>query len=88
MVSSGVCLVSTTPGRPAEAVVDGLFVFADEVEQASDFGDGERDQVAGSCGQGIRCVQRWSSPFFALCLITARNVMASIDRVMCRYQAW
>ena len=88
MVPSGVCLVFAPPGRPAKAVVDGVIVLVGEVEQASDLGDGERDQAAGSCGQGVRSVRRWSSSFFALCLMTARNAMASIERVMCRYQAW
>lgn len=88
MVSSRVCLVFAAPGRPAKALVDGLVVFADEVEQASDLGDGEDDQVACSCCQGVRFAHRWKALFFDLCLITARNVMASIDRVVCRYQAW
>jgi hypothetical protein len=47
-VSSGVCLVFAAPGRPAKTLVNGVIVFADEVEQASDLGDGERDQAAGS----------------------------------------
>ena len=88
MVSSGVCLVFTAPGRPTEAVVDGVIILVGEVEQASDLGDGERDQAAGSCDQGVRSAHRRSSSFFALCLMTARNAMASIDRVTCRYQAW
>jgi len=88
MASSCVCLVSAAPGRRTKALVDDVVVFADEVEQASDLGDGERDQATGSCGQGVRSVHRWSSSFFALCLMTARNAMASIERVMCRYQAW
>jgi hypothetical protein len=29
-------------------MVDSVIVFADEVEQASDLGDGERDQATGS----------------------------------------
>lgn len=48
MASSCVCLVCAAPGRPAKALVDGVIALADEVEQASDLGDGERDQAAGS----------------------------------------
>jgi hypothetical protein len=29
-------------------LVDDVIIFADEVEQASDLGDGERDQATGS----------------------------------------
>ena len=88
MVSSRVCLVFAAPGRPAKALVDGLVVVADEVEQASDLGDGKNDQVACSGCQGVGFAHRWRAPFFDLCLITARNAMASIDRMVCRYQAW
>jgi hypothetical protein len=48
VVSSCVCLVFASPGRPAKALVDGVIVFADEVEQATDLGDGEHDQATGS----------------------------------------
>lgn len=41
-------LLFAAPDRPEKALVDGLIVFADQVEQASDFGDGERDQATGS----------------------------------------
>jgi len=43
VVSSCVCLVCAAPDRPAEALVDGVIVFADEVVQASDLGDGQCD---------------------------------------------
>jgi len=48
MVSSCVRLVRAAPDRPEKALVNGLIVFADEVEQAPDLGDGERDQATGS----------------------------------------
>jgi hypothetical protein len=48
MVSSCVCLVFAAPGGPAKALVDDVVVVADEVEQVSDLGDGQRDQTPGS----------------------------------------
>jgi hypothetical protein len=48
VASSCVCLVFAAPGRPAKALVNGVIVLADEVEQASDLGDGEPDQATGS----------------------------------------
>jgi hypothetical protein len=45
---SCVGLVFTAPDRPEKALVDGLIVFVDQVEQASDLGDGECDQATGS----------------------------------------
>ena len=103
MESSCLCLVCPAPDRPAKTQVNGVTVVADEVEQASDLGDGERDQATGPAWpvrwtfrllrqgwrrQGVWFVHRRRAPFFDLCLITARNAMASIARVMCRYQAW
>jgi hypothetical protein len=48
VASAGVCLVFAAPGGPAKTLVNGVIVFADEVEPASDLGDGERDQAEGS----------------------------------------
>ena len=46
MVDSGIGLMFATPDGPAKPQVDGLVVFADEVEQAPDLADGEPDQAA------------------------------------------
>ena len=40
MAGAGVGLVFAAPGGPAEALVDGVVVVADEVEQAPDLADG------------------------------------------------
>lgn len=79
MASSGACLVSPAPAGPGQYVVVAVGVVPDEAgEQAADFGDGERDQLAGRC----RC-----PPFApAAARVTVRKAWASIARVMCRYQ--
>ncbi|MCA1681574.1 MAG: hypothetical protein LC700_00035 [Actinobacteria bacterium] len=45
-------LVPAAPGRPVQAVDDGVFALVDEVEQSADFGEGECDQasMSGWCG--------------------------------------
>ena len=50
MGGSGVGLVGAAPSGPAKALVDGLLVFADEVEQAADLAEGEADQAPGRAG--------------------------------------
>jgi hypothetical protein len=42
--SAGLGLVASAPDGPAQAVRDGLFAAAGEVEQSPDFAEGERDQ--------------------------------------------
>jgi hypothetical protein len=39
-------LMLAAPGRPVQAVDDGMFALVDEVEQSADFGEGERDQAS------------------------------------------
>src|SRR5487761_1286334 len=61
MGGAGVCLVRAAPGGPAKALVDGLVVFADEVEQAADLAEGEADQAPGRAGAargGVLCLFR------------------------------
>ncbi len=50
--SAGLGLVPAPKDRPVQAVADFLFTAASEVEQSTDFGEGERDQasVDGWCG--------------------------------------
>jgi hypothetical protein len=50
VASSCVCLMFAAPGRGAKSLVNDVIVVADEVEQASNLGDGEPDQAAGSAG--------------------------------------
>jgi hypothetical protein len=61
MGGAGVGLVRAAPGGPAKPLVDGLLVFADEVEQAADLAEGEADQAAGRPGaarNGVLCLFR------------------------------
>ena len=74
-----------------------------QVEQAAGLGGGERDQVTpglvgyewrrGVCSRrGERAARSCQAPFSAGAgqadlAVTARKAWASIDKVMCRYQA-
>ena len=77
MGGAGVGLVCAAPGRPAKSLVDGLVVFADEVEQAADLAEGEADQAPGRASatrSGVLCPFRifWVfCPFSWLRLSTA-----------------
>jgi hypothetical protein len=51
MSGASVGLVCAAPGRPAKTLVDGLVVFAYEVEQAADLAEGEADQALASIVQ-------------------------------------
>ena len=53
MMPSGIALVLATPGGPVKPVVKGLVVVAGQVEQASDLGDGQRDQAALAAELGM-----------------------------------
>ncbi len=44
--SAGLSLVPATPGRPVQAVGDGVFATITEVEKPADFSKGERDQAS------------------------------------------
>lgn len=75
----GAGLVSASPSGPGQDVVWVVVAGPDEAgEQASEFGDGEWDQLAGRV---------WHPPFAALVRVTVRKAWASIASVMCRYQA-
>ena len=88
MASSCVCLVCAAPGRPAKTQVNGVIVLTDEVEQASDLGDGERDQAAGSAWPArltfrllwrVRAVRACglstgAGPLFSMCVSSPRGM--------------
>ena len=80
-----------------QAVGDGVLAVVDEVEESTDFGEGERDEASmdGWCGFGwlvgsvvlLVWLFRLVGPLFlALCAVTARKVWASMARVICRCQ--
>lgn len=48
--AAGVGLVVAAPGRPSQAVGEGLIVVAVEVQESADFSKGEWDQSAMSGG--------------------------------------
>jgi hypothetical protein len=50
VVSSCVCLVLAAPGRPTKALLDDGILVVKKVEQASDLGEGQRDQTADLAG--------------------------------------
>lgn len=52
--SAGLGLVSAAPGRPVQAVIDGVFAAVNEVEESTDFGEGEWDKTSMD-GCGFRC---------------------------------
>jgi hypothetical protein len=94
--AAGVGLVVPAPDRPFQAVGDGVFVVAVEVEESTDFGEGERDQAsAGGCcgftGFGFDC-RDWlpgvQPLFLALCAVTARKLWARTANPMWRCQAF
>ena len=74
-----------------------MFVVVNEVEESTDFGEGEGDQSStdGSCGVwfGGIVLLVWlfglcGPPFLVVCAVTARKVWASMARVICRCQAF
>ena len=52
--SAGVGLVPAPKDRPVQAVADFWFAAACEVEQSTDFGEGERDQASVDGWSGFR----------------------------------
>ena len=72
MGGAGAGLVFAAPGGPVKCLVDGLVVFADEVEQAAGLAEGEADQAPGG-GAGVRddilCLL---SAFWAFCSVSWR----------------
>lgn len=93
-------LVPAAPGRPVQAVSDGVFALVNEVEKSTDFGEGERDQASMSGWRGSRSgwITGWivllywrfglfSAPFLAVYAMMVRKVWASMARVICRCQA-
>jgi hypothetical protein len=87
VASSCVCLMSAAPGGRTKALVDGVIIFVDEVEQASDLGDGESDQAAGSAWalRWTLRLLRWvrvvrvcglstgEGPLFSICVASRRG---------------
>jgi hypothetical protein len=59
--SAGLGLVSAAPGRPVQAVINGVFVAVNEVEESTDFGDGDRDKTSmdGWRGFGLGRIVGW-----------------------------
>jgi hypothetical protein len=59
--SAGLGLVLSAPGRPVQAVGDGVFAAVNEVEESADFGEGERDKASmnGWCGFRFGRCARW-----------------------------
>ncbi len=43
--SAGLGLVVAAPGGPVQSVGDGAFAVVKEVEESSDFGEGQRDEA-------------------------------------------
>jgi hypothetical protein len=59
-VGSSVGLVSAAQDGPAKPLVDSLIIFADEVEQSPDLGDGQPDQAAAlACGLLLFAMRVW-----------------------------
>ena len=56
--SAGLGLVPASKGRPVQAVADFWFAAASEVEQSTDFGEGERDQAPVDGWSGFRFGRR------------------------------
>jgi hypothetical protein len=68
-------------------VGDGVLVVAVEVEESSDFGEGERDQSSMDGCRGVTSLGFWwfsgVAPFFlALWAVTARRVWARTANAM------
>lgn len=47
-------LVATAPGRPVQAMGDGVLAVGNDVEESADFGEGERDQASMSGCRSVR----------------------------------
>ena len=78
----GAGLVESAPVGPVIGMGSGVIGVGQCGPEASDF-------VAGQGNQLVRA--GWGAPFGSprsVCAVTARNAAASMDRVMCRYQAW
>lgn len=45
MGSAGFGLMSAAPGRPVQAVGDGVFAVASEIKESADFGEGQGNQA-------------------------------------------
>ncbi len=54
MGSAGLGLVSASPARPVQGVGNGGCVATHEVEESSDFGEGERDEASMDGWRGFR----------------------------------
>jgi len=52
--SAGLGLVPASKDRPVQAVADFWFAAVSEVEQSTDFGEGERDQASVDGWSGFR----------------------------------
>ena len=77
----GAGLVESAPGRPMIGMGPGVVGVGQCGPEASDFVAGQGDQLV-TAGGGAPL---WSPR--SVCAVTARNAAASMDRVMCRYQA-
>ena len=56
--SAGLGLVPASKDRPVQAVADFWFAAVREVEQSTDFGEGERDQASVDGWSGFRFGRR------------------------------
>jgi hypothetical protein len=70
MGGAGVGLVRAAPGGPVKSLVDGLVVFADEVEQAADLAEGEADQAPGRASAARSCALCLFLIFWVFCPVT------------------
>jgi hypothetical protein len=52
--SAGLGLVPAAPGRPVQAVGDGVFVVVDEGQESAYLGEGERDESSMDGWRGLR----------------------------------
>ena len=76
----GAGLVESAPVGPVIGMGSGLISSGQCGPEASDFVAGQGNQLV-TAGAPL-----WSPR--SVCAVTARNAAASMDRVMCRYQAW
>ena len=78
----GVCLVASSPVGPVVDVAAWMVWVGQRCPEPPDFVAGQRDQLFSVVG---------GAPFWlssrSVWAVTARNAAASMDRVMCRYQA-
>ena len=80
MCAFGACLMTAPPHRPCEHIVVGWSPLPQQLQEPSNFGHRERDQVFA-----LFLLER--SPFFcAAPLTTVKNASATIARVIWRYQ--